>query len=86
MKKCILANILMMFSRRKNKATNEMLKTIKVYFINNMKIGDTLKSMYIHRNTIMYRLNKFKNLYGLDLSQPYECAKLYLGILYMKII
>ncbi|WP_366914705.1 hypothetical protein [Clostridium sp.] len=29
----------------------------------------------------MYRLNKFKDLYGLDLAQPYECAKLYLGIL-----
>lgn len=65
----------------KNRASKELLRTIKVYFINNMKINNTAKSMYMHRNTVMYRLNKFRDLYGIDLSQPYECAKLYLGIL-----
>lgn len=79
-KKVYLSKYINVFSE-KNKATKELLRTIKVYFTNNMKIGDTAKSMYMHRNTVMYRLNKFKDLYGLDLSQPYECAKLYLGIL-----
>lgn len=79
-KKVYISKYINVFSE-KNKATKELLRTIKVYFTNNMKINDTAKSMYMHRNTVMYRLNKFKDLYGLDLSQPYECAKLYLGIL-----
>ncbi|MDC4238918.1 helix-turn-helix domain-containing protein [Clostridium tertium] len=65
----------------KNKASNEMLKTIKGYFINDMKIGETAKMMYVHRNTIMYRLNKLKKMYGIDITKPYECTKIYLAIL-----
>lgn len=65
----------------KNKSSNEMLKTIKGYFINDMKIGETAKMMYVHRNTIMYRLNKFKKMYGIDITKPYECTKIYLAIL-----
>lgn len=79
-KKMYISKYINVFSG-KNKASKELLRTIKVYFINNMKVSDTAKSMYMHRNTVMYRLNKFKDLYGLDLSQPYECAKLYLGII-----
>ena len=59
----------------KNKASNEMLKTIKGYFINDMKIGETAKMMYVHR------LNKLKKMYGIDITKPYECTKIYLAIL-----
>lgn len=65
----------------KNKLSTEMIKTIKLYFVNNMVIGETAKVMYIHRNTVQYRLNKFKTLYGIDLGKPYECSKIYLAIL-----
>ena len=46
-----------------------------------MKIGETAKMMYVHRNTIMYRLNKLKKMYGIDITKPYECTKIYLAIL-----
>ncbi|MDZ7543422.1 hypothetical protein GNF83_20030, partial [Clostridium perfringens] len=46
-----------------DKITEDMIKTIKVYFTNNMRVSETSKVMYVHRNTITYRLNKFKLLY-----------------------
>ncbi|WP_411170121.1 CdaR family transcriptional regulator [Clostridium sp. MB05] len=64
-----------------DKITEDMIKTIKVYFTNNMRVSETSKVMYVHRNTITYRLNKFKLLYDVDLTKPYECTKIYLAIL-----
>ncbi len=58
-----------------------MLKTIKVYFENNMNLNDTAKVMYIHKNTVLYRLNRFKDIYGIDVFNVGECCKLYTAIL-----
>ena len=73
-------NFLQLFEGH-NKLSEEMMKTVKMYFMNNMLVGQTAKAMYIHRNTVLYRLNKFKSLYGIDLSKPYECTKVFLAIL-----
>lgn len=46
---------------------NEMRSTIKVLFNNQLNIAETAKELYIHRNTLIYRLDKFQKLTGLDL-------------------
>lgn len=46
---------------------NEMRSTIKILFNNQLNIADTAKELYIHRNTLIYRLDKFQKLTGLDL-------------------
>lgn len=63
------------------KLSEEMINTIKTYFINNMIISKTADIMFVHRNTISYRINRFKKIYGIDLTLPYECTKVYLAIL-----
>jgi hypothetical protein len=47
---------------------NELQKTIDVYFRNNMNISETARSLYIHRNTLIYRMEKIQKLTGLDLN------------------
>ena len=46
---------------------NEMRSTIKALFNNQLNIADTAKELYVHRNTLVYRLDKFQKLTGLDL-------------------
>ena len=69
----------------KDKSFDDTVETIRIYFENNMSISHTAEQLYIHRNTVKYRLNKFKRVFKVDINKPYECMKLYIGIkLWMK--
>lgn len=46
---------------------NETLFTIQKFFANNLNVSETSRKLFIHRNTLVYRLEKIKKLTGLDL-------------------
>ena len=48
---------------------NEMKNTITTLFENELNIADTAKALFIHRNTLVYRLEKFQKQTGLDLKR-----------------
>ncbi|SKC38248.1 PucR family transcriptional regulator [Maledivibacter halophilus] len=48
-------------------ADNELLLTADKFLENSLNISDTARKLYIHRNTLIYRLNKIENITGLDL-------------------
>ncbi len=48
---------------------NEMKNTITTLFENELNIADTAKALFIHRNTLVYRLEKFYKKTGLDLKR-----------------
>ena len=50
-----------------NGISDEMLDTIRVFFQNDLNLTAASKQLYIHRNTLNYRLDKIKKDYGLDL-------------------
>lgn len=45
----------------------ETVYTINKFFENNLNISETSRKLFIHRNTLVYRLEKIKKLTGLDL-------------------
>ena len=47
----------------------ETLQTIQVFFENNLNVSETSRKLFVHRNTLVYRLDKIKKLTGLDLRQ-----------------
>ena len=47
----------------------EILLTIQQFFKNSLNISETARQMYIHRNTLVYRLDKINKLTGLDLRK-----------------
>jgi carbohydrate diacid regulator len=47
----------------------EMLDTIQCFFENNLNVSETSRKMFVHRNTLVYRLDKVKKLTGLDLRE-----------------
>jgi len=42
----------------------ELLRTLKVYYEHHCSIMDTAKALYVHRNTVIYRLEKCEKLLG----------------------
>jgi len=48
---------------------NETLFTIQRFFENNLNVSETSRKLFIHRNTLVYRLEKIKKLTGLDLRE-----------------
>ncbi len=47
----------------------ETLFTINMFFENNLNVSETSRKLFVHRNTLVYRLEKIKKLTGLDLRE-----------------
>lgn len=46
---------------------NELVKSVYTYLDNNLNALQTARDLFIHRNTLNYRLNKFKYVTGVDI-------------------
>ncbi|MCL1924699.1 MAG: helix-turn-helix domain-containing protein [Defluviitaleaceae bacterium] len=46
----------------------EVLVTVDKFFENNLNVSETSRQLFIHRNTLVYRLNKLIKKTGLDLT------------------
>ena len=47
----------------------ETLITIQSFFENNLNVSETSRKLFVHRNTLVYRLEKIRKLTGLDLRE-----------------
>lgn len=48
---------------------DETLSIITKFFENNLNISETSRKLFVHRNTLVYRLGKIKKMTGLDLRE-----------------
>ena len=48
---------------------DEILTTVEAFFDNDLSIAETSRQLFIHRNTLIYRLDKFADLTGLDIRR-----------------
>lgn len=46
---------------------DETLTTINKFFDNNLNVSETSRQLYVHRNTLVYRIEKIQKSIGLDL-------------------
>lgn len=47
----------------------ETLTTIIKFFENNLNLSETARKLFVHRNTLVYRLEKIKKITGLDIRE-----------------
>ena len=60
----------LLFNRKTARLFNEeMLHTIQMFFEKDLNLSDTARQLYIHRNTLVYRLDKVQRQTGLDLRK-----------------
>ena len=49
--------------------TEEDMATIRTFFANSLNISETARQLFIHRNTLVYRLEKLEKVTGLDIRK-----------------
>lgn len=58
----------------------DLIHTVQVFFANNLNLSKTSKNAYMHRNTLIYRLEKIKREIGLNLKN-FEEARVFKNIM-----
>ena len=50
-----------------NSFDDETLNTINMFLENNLNVSETARQLYVHRNTLLYRLEKLQKVTNLDI-------------------
>lgn len=69
--------------RNDQESDMELIKTLDVLIKNNMNIKESAKDLYVHYNTLRYRMNKLKEL-GIDLLSGNELTEVAVALQLMK--
>ncbi|NGZ77119.1 PucR family transcriptional regulator [Saccharibacillus alkalitolerans] len=64
---------------------SETLTTLETFFRMNCNVSETAKRLYIHRNTLIYRLDKVKQETGLDVRNFGDAVLMRLAVLLDKV-
>ncbi len=67
----------------------EVLTTVNRFFENNLNVSETSRQLFIHRNTLMYRIEKLQKATGLDVRVFDDALTLKIALMvvnYMKYI
>lgn len=63
------------------KLTEEDIALLQVYYKNNLSLKMTAKELFIHKNTLQYRLNKITEIINLDPRDFHDSVKIYVALL-----
>ena len=58
-----------------SKLDKDLIKTIEVFFSEGLKITESAEKLYIHRNTLFYRIDKIKKIVNYDISNFNEAIE-----------
>ncbi len=58
----------------------DYITMLNIYFKTDGSIQKTSDLMYVHKNTLQYRINKLKDISGYDVRKPSESAALYIAM------
>jgi sugar diacid utilization regulator len=58
----------------------ELVHTLEVFFAENANASSTARSLYVHRNTLNYRLQRIIDITGMDLDDPEARLSLQIGL------
>lgn len=62
------------------KGDTEYLKTLDVYLENNCNVTKTAQDLHLHRNTMMYRIERIQEILQMDIKNPDIIFNLRLGV------
>jgi sugar diacid utilization regulator len=67
--------------KMRNALTQELRETVHAYAQSGQNIAETARALYIHRNTLLYRLDKIQEITGRDIRRFEELTVLWLALL-----
>lgn len=75
-----------LFANIKNQHdVDDLILTLNVYFTHSQSITKVSETMFIHRNTVIFRLKKIESLLEVDLKDAVDVEKLFLGTMLWKL-
>lgn len=77
----ITSKSLSLLKKIDEKEGSEYIITLRNFFDNNQSISDTANAMYLHRNTISYRLNKIRKIIEDDFDNPLIRLHMYISFI-----
>lgn len=60
------------------------LKTLEVYLLNNCKLKPAAEQLFIHQNTLNYRMKQIFDMTSIDLSHFSQRCELFIELMLMK--
>lgn len=63
---------------------SDLIRTLTVFFDANANASEAAEKLYLHRNSMAYRLDRIRQLTGLDLKNPETRLALQLGLISLK--
>lgn len=64
----------------------ELVRTMEEFFRHNLNLTDAAQALKIHRNTLIYRLDKINSIVDLDPRNFQEAVQIYLALLIKRIL
>ena len=61
----------------------DLVRTLRVYFLAGSNASEAADRLFLHRNSMLYRLARVQELVGLDLKDPRARLALQLGLLFI---
>lgn len=72
------------YDEKFSKLDEDLIKTIEVFFNEGLKISESADKLYIHRNTLFYRIEKIKKLINYDISNFNDAVEFKILYLYWR--
>ncbi|WP_059104555.1 PucR family transcriptional regulator [Shouchella shacheensis] len=79
-------NTLQSLAHPESKEMKELTKTLHVYLDAQCEISETARKLYVHRNTVKYRIEKIETLLGCVLRDPLDSLRLRTALLVGSLI
>ena len=72
------------FGERNIDLDDETMVTIQKFFENSLNISETARQLYIHRNTLVYRLERLEKMIGLDIRKFEDAMTFKIAMMVVK--
>jgi PucR family transcriptional regulator, proline-responsive transcriptional activator len=75
---------LQILQKKDQESQTKLLQTMEIYLLNNCRIKPTAEQLYIHTNTLKYRLNQIADLTSIDFDDFHLRIQLYVDLQLLK--
>ena len=64
----------------------DLIKTLEAFFNSHGNLSQTAQSLIVHRNTLLYRMNRINDIAGIDLGRPETRLALHLALTIRRLL
>ncbi|MBK5461608.1 PucR family transcriptional regulator [Peribacillus sp. TH27] len=75
---------LQILQKKDKESQTKLLQTMEIFLLNNCRIKPTAEQLYIHTNTLKYRMNQIADLTSIDFDDFHSRIQLYVDVQLLK--